>query len=292
VFSLEYASAGTIVDDERSWPKRGNLFLNGFIYEQISPPGYVRSAVLSPQDVETRLKWLNLQPERPFNPQPYLQLAKVLRGIGNYAGATTVLEEMERRRRHLEDHTPTDRIASWVFRESIGYGHDPLRAIWMILGLSVIGWVLYRRGYLAGNMVPSDEEAYESFKSEGRPPRHYRAFAPLVYSLENSLPLVKLGLADQWQPDPSSKDQLSRKRNWIATFRDQLTWPRQLSWVHRLLVFCGLQPHANLENPPSRFSRFATSPRFLRWFLWIQILLGWLLATLFLAGVTGIVRSQ
>jgi hypothetical protein len=35
-----------------------------------------------------------------------------------------------------------------------------------------------------------------------------------------------------------------------------------------------------------------TYPKFLRWFLWVQILLGWLLATLFLAGVTGIVRKD
>jgi hypothetical protein len=169
VFSLEYASAGTIVDDERSWPKRGNLFLNGFIYEQISPPGYVRSAVLSPQDVETRLKWLNLQPERPFNPQPYLQLAKVLRGIGNYAGATTVLEEMERRRRHLEDHTPTDRIASWVFRESIGYGHDPLRAIWMILGLSVIGWYFIEEAILPETWSPATRRLTSPSSLRGAP---------------------------------------------------------------------------------------------------------------------------
>jgi hypothetical protein len=31
---------------------------------------------------------------------------------------------------------------------------------------------------------------------------------------------------------------------------------------------------------------------FLRWFRWFQVLLGWLLATLFVAGVTGVVRKE
>jgi len=33
-------------------------------------------------------------------------------------------------------------------------------------------------------------------------------------------------------------------------------------------------------------------PGFLRWFRWVQVLLGWLLATLFVAGVTGVVRKE
>jgi hypothetical protein len=33
-------------------------------------------------------------------------------------------------------------------------------------------------------------------------------------------------------------------------------------------------------------------PGFLGWFRWVQVLLGWLLATLFVAGVTGVVRKE
>jgi hypothetical protein len=58
----------------------------------------------------------------------------------------------------------------------------------------------------------------------------------------------------------------------------------------RVNILRGNVTDADLEKPPSRLSRLGTSARFLRWFLWIQILLGWLLATLFLAGVTGIIR--
>jgi hypothetical protein len=42
----------------------------------------------------------------------------------------------------------------------------------------------------------------------------------------------------------------------------------------------------------ARFSRLTTSPVFLQRFLWFQIILGWILATLFAAGITGIVRKD
>lgn len=91
-------------------------------------------------------------------------------------------------------------------------------------------------------MVPTEKEAYQQFKylaTEGQVPAHYPTFSAPVYSLENSLPLVKLGQAAKWQPDPA---------------------PDGWAWV--------------------------------RWFLRGQILLGWLLATLFVAGVNGIVHKE
>jgi hypothetical protein len=43
-------------------------------------------------------------------------------------------------------------------------------------------------------------------------------------------------------------------------------------------------------DPSPQGSRWV--PGFLRWFRWVQVLLGWLLATLFVAGVTGVVRKE
>jgi len=285
---LERASAGSMMDDAGSWPDRGNLYLDGFIYGRMV---YGQTAGV-PGDAETRLRWLNLQPGKPFAPQPYLQLAKVLSEAGDDDGARRVLIEMEDQRwNSKQDHRWTDPLQRWPLKVTVGYGYRPLWAFWEVLGLSALGWIVYRRSYLAGSMVPTDKDANQSFKSDGQSPTHYSAFVPLVYSVENSLPLVKLGQVDKWQPDPTAAV-LSRKRGWAKTLGRPLTWPRFLSWFHRILVFTGLQAPADLDKPPSRLSRWGTSPTFLRWFLWVQILLGWLLATLFLAGVTGIVRKQ
>jgi len=60
------------MDDGRELADRGNLYLDGFIYGRMV---YGQTAGV-PGDAETRLRWLNLQPGKPFAPQPYLQLAR------------------------------------------------------------------------------------------------------------------------------------------------------------------------------------------------------------------------
>jgi hypothetical protein len=76
-------------DDEASWPTPGNLQLDGFVYTAI---------VAGPADAATRLRWLARQPPRSFRPQPYEQLAKVLRESGHEDDAIRVLIAKERAR--------------------------------------------------------------------------------------------------------------------------------------------------------------------------------------------------
>ena len=139
------------------------------------------------------LTGLDCNPRHRFHRDPYLQLAKVLRDSGDAEGALRVLEKMEELRRTGDEHGPIAHLESWVLKGSIGYGYYPARAIWEILGLSALGWIIYRRSYLAGTMAPTDKDAYANFQAEGQVPAFYPSFAPLVYSVENSLPLVKLG---------------------------------------------------------------------------------------------------
>jgi sRNA-binding regulator protein Hfq len=242
---LTNASVGALDDDAKSWPSTGNLFLDGFVYQRISG---------GPRDAESRLKWLARQD--PFAPQPYRQLAKVLRDEGNDDGARLVLFEMERRRRKQEDRGWFARVWSRILRSTIGYGYDPEKALWWLAGLSVLGLILFWGGYAAGSIAPTDNVAYSSFKQNSHLPPHYETFHASIYSLENALPLVKLGQVDRWQPDPD--------RHWEC---------KPAKWVPSPLCV-------------------ALSPTPLRWFRWAQICLGWILATLFVAGVTGIVRKD
>ena len=143
---LRDAKAYYLQDDHDHWPQSGKLLLDGLVYGRF---------VDAPKDYRTRLEWLALQPEKPFATQPYLQLAKVLREAGDNDGAVNVLEEMEHRRRRQADQGRLDRQAiSWLFREFAGYGYDPVRSVGAIAALSGLGWILYRRSYLMGGMVP------------------------------------------------------------------------------------------------------------------------------------------
>ena len=79
--NLTHATAGMLVDDETSWPEKGNLYIDGFEYGGL--PG-----VATPKTASARLDWLSLQPTRDkqggkiFYPRPYEQLAKVFRDMG------------------------------------------------------------------------------------------------------------------------------------------------------------------------------------------------------------------
>jgi len=256
---LTDASAGTLYDSGLNdapgspadypptlWPQSGHLLLVGFTYGRISSKGRINA--------KRRIRdWLELQPRSPFHPKPYLQLAKILKESGDDKGSKRVLIEMEDRLWKGDFWGPVVRPA---LRWTVGYGYYPLLIILWAALLTVVGWFIYQSSYHAGGMVPTEKEACATFEEQERKlPAHYPGFSPFIYSVENSLPLVKLGQADKWQPDPAPDP----KRN---------------------------------QSFPMLLNRVAISPHFVRGFLWIQILLGWLLATLFVAGVSGIVHKD
>jgi hypothetical protein len=275
---LDAASAASVRDDERSWPKPGKLSLNGFVY-----------GLIEPRDADVRLKWLSLQQDTPFFPQPYLQLAKILGDAGDDEGRTRVLVAM--RDREWRGGGLGASLVHSIFRGTVGYGYRPSWAFWEVLTLSALGWIVYRRSYLAGMMVPTDKDAYESFRNSQPLPSHYRAFVPLVYSLENSLPLVKFGQVEKWQPDPKPLV-VAKNSDEPANLGSQNRGSRFLYWIRILFVLVGLRAPEDSDARQSRVSQWCTSPRVIRWFVLIQILLGWLLTTLFLAGITGVIRKD
>jgi hypothetical protein len=106
-------------------------------------------------------------------------------------------------------------------------------------------------------MVPSEKEAYGTFKNGHQPPAYYGTFHASIYSFENSFQIVRLGQADRWQPEPNMQ-----------------------SFAHQS------------EDGLARFFRHIISSQFLVRFRWFQIIFGWFFTTLALAGVTGLVRKE
>jgi hypothetical protein len=129
-----------------------------------------------------------------------------------------------------------------------------------------MGTVFFGLGYLGGAMAPSDKDAYELFEQHGYPPAYYSHFNPLAYSFEHSFPLVNLGVKEKWAPDMAGPGKAA-VLHWTV-FR-----------VRREINFRGFH------------LLWVSFPASLRVYLWIQIILGWVLATLFVAGLTGIVKS-
>jgi len=258
------ASVGTLCDDMSSWPRKGRLHLAGFSYGSISS---------QTRDAESRLAWLDRQQE--FASQPYLRLAKVLSESGDTDGAKLVVAELERRTRLEGRRRILQRPARWLrvaedelSDASVGYGIYPLRAVRIECCLIGLGWIIYRRAQLRGAMVPTDKDAFAEFRATGRAPTYYPPFSPLIYALENSLPLIKFGQDDHWQPaDPPGLSAISHSSH--SGFRAKFKL-----WLFK---------HLRVK---------ITSANALRWLRWIMIALGWLLATFFVAGLTGIIRTS
>jgi hypothetical protein len=156
VLSLAGAEVGAIIDDPASWPAPGELVLNRCLY----------GALLGPAaDSGLRLDWLSRQsPSRwgeDFWPQPYEQLAKVLREMGHDDDARTVLiekERLSRRARRARTQNPLYRALMLVNDSFLGlatgYGRMPLLAlVWMFV-LWALGAMLYAHLETVGALRP------------------------------------------------------------------------------------------------------------------------------------------
>jgi hypothetical protein len=192
---LANASAGVLVDDPESWLAQNNLQLDGFIYDRISDR--------APKDATRRLDWLMRLKE--FAPQPYRQLAKILREEGDDDGARRVLFTMEQLRRKKEDADWFARVWSFIIKLTIGYGYYPAISLLWLLLLVDAGSLLFQRGQIAGTIVPVEEKTYSLYTKSGQLPPQYPRFNSSIYSLENSFPLAKFGQVDTWQPDPITR---------------------------------------------------------------------------------------
>lgn len=286
------AVIGSLADDEKSWPKRGNLHLDGFSYKRLTSTPLdtfgeeqpeeahklaekrlgAQFRIDTPTDVATRLRWLDLDTE--FKPQPYRQLADVLSEMGDEEGAKHVRFEMERRMRAAQRaqfpalERPIVLVGDKTVELTIGYGVYPLHALWWTAGLCLAGWVIHRRANMLGVMAPAKKEVYEAFHETGKVPQGYPPFSPFVYSLENCIPFLKLGQDAQWEADPSPI------RKPVHSARNVLLDNPPLKWIIDIVDFVGRRP------------------AWLRRLRWAMIITGWLLATFFVAGLTGLVKTH
>lgn len=178
-----------IFDNAASWPRRGKLNISGLKYE-----GFGQAfGAGSPVDVASRLKWLSLN-VTPSDPQPYDQLAKYYQSTGDTSSATEVLVA-----RDDAIYSRTDQIRRvWgkFLKITIGYGHRPLLAIFWMLAVVAIGWVMVTLGNQAGVMRPTWPESIPAVAEIIHEKLH-----PLLYSFDVFLPFVNFHQEHYWWPD-------------------------------------------------------------------------------------------
>ncbi len=96
----------------------------------------------------------------------------------------------------------------------------------------------------------------------------YQNFNGFIYSLETFLPLVDLQFAKHWLPCTTPKP-----KNPVDLLSHLRYWP--FRWL-----------------PPWHHDFGSNFGRELRWYFWFHILAGWFFTTMFVGGVTGLVRKD
>ena len=213
--------------------------------------GFVYDEIAASPSAKVQLSWLQLQRRDRFLSQPFEQLAAVFRKMGLDEDARAVMIAKNEEHAHYVQWRP-EWLWYGLFGHLIGYGYSPWRAFFISLGVIGLGWWLFRRGYRRGLVTPTNTGEYTVEKDGAQASSDdYPKFNAFIYSLETFVPLVKLGIGDHWMPNANRNALGNQKR---------------------------------LRFPPK-------TGGWLRGYLWFHIIAGWVLTTLWVGGITGLVKT-
>jgi len=229
---LTRATAKSFLDEQDSWPAKGNLMVDGFVYDQMNlevPRKLPDSATKTDgggSDPTDRINWLKRQSETSqLLPQPWLQLAAFVKAQGNPTAAKHVIYEMKRIQ--ARRYGVSRRTVSMVYDV---IEENPLRLFLPVCLLWAFGWIIFWRARRMAAMSPTDKDAFAHFEEKGVEPPHYPPFSAAVYTLENVLPVVKLGQDAMWQPNPRLQPEMRKHpKRWVP--RMTYGWLSVLRWV-------------------------------------------------------------
>lgn len=177
-----------------------------------------------PLDAKTRLAWLHKGSNwnGEFTPQPYTQLAKVLRNLGHDNDARQVLEKrdallLKSYRKNLRNLSETTKstaasrlviksfaAAHWLFVDKLmgaltGYGHQPFRSLWFLFLLIGLAAIPSHMAWTFGGFAPNSaviqvsddwkalsntENAAEEWSSKTQAGRDWETFQAVAYATD------------------------------------------------------------------------------------------------------------
>ena len=135
--TLRNARVGALNDTEDAWDiQPGRLDLVGFTYDRLGGLGATKDSAMSARSTDWLRDWLAKQDGfyTSYNPQPFEQLAKVLRESGYPGKADTILFAARNHQRDSPATPGLTKVKLWVLWGLIGYGyHYYLLFLWLAL---------------------------------------------------------------------------------------------------------------------------------------------------------------
>jgi hypothetical protein len=228
---LNGAQIVSLRDERESWPGKGCLKVDGLRYTELTlhDPRPAQDTVVRIMGKEhelrarDRIEWLRLQETTDLSePQPWMQLARLFKEKGESANAKRVVFEL----RKIQA-----KRSSLVFR-GLKLFHallemQPLWVLATIALLTAVGSCEFWLADRAHTMAPKEGIAYSEWRRGVAMNANCPPFNPVIYSLENGLPLVKLGQDDAWAPDPKNELKILH-----------LNYPF-LAWFRWILILAG-----------------------------------------------------
>jgi hypothetical protein len=204
---LNGAKIGTLRDEKASWPGPGGLHIDGLTYRELTlhdsrtDKDRTNRSMAKENELKAgdRLEWLRLQPATDLaEPHPWMQLAELLRVKGEDGGAKRVVFEMRK----------TQARSNWMLKRwwKVLLALLERQPLWILVTISLFaasGWLVFRQAACARAMAPTESAAYVEWHKGVALDTPCPPFNPLIYSVENGLPLVKFGQDDKWAPDPT-----------------------------------------------------------------------------------------
>jgi hypothetical protein len=284
---LSFARVKTYEDDRSSWPRIGNLHINHFIYQDLDEDDPLNAT-------NGRLTWLGLQDTNQFAPQPYEQLATVLRNNGFEDEATTVMIDKNLAQSHF---TKTFSLSWWwynVFGKFIRYGYRPIPALWASVGFVLIGWLIFTLGFNKKFRTIKDGCVLDmliEFFTSGK--------CRCEWVKEMSIELVS---GSEYSANGNLFSPTDAERAFDGgngAFKK--TYPKFNAFIFSLETFLPLvklemgdywQPDANKGEPmPDSKRAILTTGALLRIYFWIHIIAGWILTTLLVGALAGLIKT-
>ncbi|MEM9726731.1 MAG: hypothetical protein AAF909_14905 [Pseudomonadota bacterium] len=243
VLNLHNAEVDVLQDVEACWPAPGNLFLNGFRYRLL---GSIKAGAA---DAGRRGRWVRLQPAQDlrvdFKPQPFEQLARVLRQNG-YALEARRIGVLHQRMLRWAGKVPLYlRPFHWLFGAVAGYGYWTSRVLLWAALVVALGAAVFEGAWRGGAFTPAQAEALLSASwaecletapiqtaqcfLQSSPSDDYEPFNAAFYALDVFLPVVELEQEAAWSPTPR------RGEAWIGATSGYWAWVYR--FVHELLGY-------------------------------------------------------
>ncbi len=200
-------------DPATDWPAES--YLGGFSYERFAP--LHPNGDNGERDAMVRARWLGQQ--RPYDPRPWEQVARVLRASGDHRGAEDVLIAQRRRARRARREAGGRRWRAWVDWSqdvTVRYGYRPQRALIVLLLLILAVGAALAPASARATMRATDQNGYVYTVAGPQPPVNpavaaghcgggaVRCFNPVLYAIDTVVPIIDLHQRATWYPSRDS----------------------------------------------------------------------------------------